>query len=482
MKPDLLPGHSIYRFRPTDALLDRFHELKSQEIYFASPSELQDPLEGYKDLSWKGDQIAWKNFLRHYLLCLMQAILRTLEPGANYRVTSKTLPVRMIDEDLLPEVRRVFGTLCTRFFGDPELAPLPALLAQRRAHMFRSELLSLLQSIHPRVFQIVCTTLQPEQPIHTIDAGFRGRGERSLRLKELFTALDAVVIKHPDDADIVETMTSKMVSAVEQTMFILKYNEATQHDAGWWIIASTFPEIYLDALEELLYFDWYTACFVAEPLQAAMWSQYGDGHRGICLKFQTSTLPSGGPALTLRHQTGLRGNPGNVTPVYDFGPLELHKVQYQSRFAEIDFFRSLGNLDRAQLAFWFKDVDGALSSTGKDLLQENEEWRQVYWANFHSAITTKSEDYSHEKEYRVTLQSHMDLSDRVSRKLRYRFEDLQGIIFGMKTSTDDKVAIARIIHAKCKETDRKDFLFHKADYSRRTGRVEATPWDLLKLV
>lgn len=53
----------IYRFRTADSLLDRFNELERQEIYFASPTELNDPMEGFKDIFWQGDDIVWKNFL-----------------------------------------------------------------------------------------------------------------------------------------------------------------------------------------------------------------------------------------------------------------------------------------------------------------------------------------------------------------------------------------------------------------------------------
>ncbi len=383
----------------------------------------------------------------------------------------------MISEDLDPDVRKVFDTLCARFFADPELALLPGLLAERSSHMSRNEFLSLLWPVHFRVFTIVCTTLQPEQPIHAIDANFRQRGERPLRLKESFAALNAIDGRRADSADIVEAMTSKLVSAIMQTTFILDYNGANRKNGpAWNVIASTFPEIYLNALDKLLYCDWYTACFIAEPTQAAMWSHYGDSHRGACLKFKTSALPSGKPALTLRHLVGMRGTAKSVTPVYDFSQLQLHEVQYEDRYAEIDFFRSLGRLTHRQLAFWFRGVDGALSTTGMDILQESEEWRQVYWENFHNTITTKLKDWQHEREYRVTLQSDEDLSDRASRKLRYRFEDLQGVIFGLKTSPQHKAAIVRIIQEKCKDTGRKDFEFYQSHYSRRTGRVETTQW------
>ena len=82
----------------------------------------------------------------------------------------------------------------------------------------------------------------------------------------------------------------------------------------------------------------------------------------------------------------------------------------------------------------------------------------------------------------MTLQSYLlDLSDRATRKLKYRFEDLQGIIFGIKTTTQDKAALIRILQQKCKATGRKDFELLQAYYARRTGKIVATPWDLVKL-
>jgi len=48
----------VYRFRSIDALLGERAELAKQEIFFASRKQLNDPVEGYKDLFWKGDVIA----------------------------------------------------------------------------------------------------------------------------------------------------------------------------------------------------------------------------------------------------------------------------------------------------------------------------------------------------------------------------------------------------------------------------------------
>lgn len=52
----------FYRFRKTQNIFD-FKELENQEIYFASNKELNDPMEGFKNLVFNGDKIVWRNLL-----------------------------------------------------------------------------------------------------------------------------------------------------------------------------------------------------------------------------------------------------------------------------------------------------------------------------------------------------------------------------------------------------------------------------------
>jgi hypothetical protein len=471
----------VYRFRSTYALLNGFHELENQEIYFASPEELNDPLEGFKDIFWRGDVIVWENLIRHYLLCLMQSVLVAVEHAPDNAAASEDLPILLTEEALQPATIEIFRSICAKVFTDFELADLPALLAGRESSIRRTELLSLLWLIHYRLLKAVCQVISPQQPLNSIDAYLRTRQEAPLRLPQSFAALNQMDRKRADAGDITDQMTANVVKTITQAIFIGEYNGMSQHHGKEWnAISSTFPEVYVNQLEKLLYFDWYTACFVAEPSQAAMWGNYGDGHRGVCLKFRTSINTAGKPALPLRQIVGITGSSGGSNLVYDFRPAELQEVQYRDRYAEIDFFRSLGRLTHPQLAFWFTGKGGAVSSTGLDLLKETEEWRQEYWDNFHQAITTKLTDWQHEQEYRITLHSDFDLSDRLSRKLPYRLENLQGIIFGMKTPTQDKIDIVRIIEGKCRKEGREKFEFHQAYYSRQTGRIATTPLGLIK--
>jgi hypothetical protein len=51
-----------------------YNELENQEIYFSPLEDLNDPMEGFIDFVWKGDEILWENFLKHYVLCFEHVV------------------------------------------------------------------------------------------------------------------------------------------------------------------------------------------------------------------------------------------------------------------------------------------------------------------------------------------------------------------------------------------------------------------------
>jgi len=51
----------LYKFRSNYEYIKE--ELQEEYLYFAEPSELNDPLEGFIKLHWKGDFVLWKNRL-----------------------------------------------------------------------------------------------------------------------------------------------------------------------------------------------------------------------------------------------------------------------------------------------------------------------------------------------------------------------------------------------------------------------------------
>ena len=64
---------------------------------------------------------------------------------------------------------------------------------------------------------------------------------------------------------------------------------------------------------------------------------------------------------------------------------------------------------------------------------------------------------------------------KVPRKLTYDFDSLKGIIFGMRTSTEDKLKIIQIIEEKkkCPENNQADFKFFEAYYSSKDGDIRS---------
>jgi len=130
---------------------------------------------------------------------------------------------------------------------------------------------------------------------------------------------------------------------------------------------------------------------------------------------------------------------------------------------------------------WFHDNEGRRSACADNGIDMSEEQRTNYWKTFADGATTKLDDWEYEKEYRLLLHgSLLDFSAHDSSLAKYDFADLDGIIFGIKTSTEDKLQIMKLIETKCRQLGRNDFKFYQAYYSRQKARIENTEMSLLK--
>ena len=108
-------------------------------------------------------------------------------------------------------------------------------------------------------------------------------------------------------------------------------------------------------------------------------------------------------------------------------------------------------------------------------------WRRGYWQIFGESALYKTPEWAHEEEYRIVVHSGFDMSTKDKRKLKYRFQDLAGIVFGTRTDIEDKLKIMRIIDAKCARERRSDFKFYEIRYLPTESRFQMFPLDLLKI-
>lgn len=232
-----------------------------------------------------------------------------------------------------------------------------------------------------------------------------------------------------------------------------------------------------------MYGEWYVACFLKDYKNPSLWGYYGNGHHGVCLKFKTNLNSENDLSINLYQIVGMGGTKEHSKLIYNNAKTPFYKIKYNQKYPEINFFRSLGVLPLPRLyEQWYMDENKCISSCAS-IFQNEEEWRKKYWDIFSECITTKLGDWIHEDEYRLLLTPmSIDFSDPTRRTVRYNFSDLEGIIFGINTSTEHKLRVVEIILEKCKKEDRKDFKFYQAYYCKETGKIEASELDYLNKV
>lgn len=472
----------FYRFRSIENLIGSRQELANQEIFFASPKDLNDPMEGFKDIFWKGDTIVWRNFFRHYIFCLERLCLLLVLVGEQEPLNVEMIPI-IGNEDQLPtdEAKNISRETWNEFSRNKTISEFMNRLARRSKPIRRNELLFYISSIHIFAVETILRIFEAK--------GLKPSGTSHLRTSELELRV-AKVTKSIDLLEQLESEHTNSANAAEQFYEAMRHTETQLNLIGIAqpdslsgfknrnFVLRDFPSQYLNKAEELLYPEWYVACFMSECSNASVWGNYGNNHSGVCLKFKSS-LVSEHPSISLHRIHGWNSD----GPISGLVPHEFHKVDYVRKFVDVDFFRSLGRLPIPALnKFWLTNGAGERSICADEILSSsNEIWRSNYWSKFHHGITTKSRDWDYEKEYRLILSSSLiDFSDRKDRKLKYNFNDLDGIIFGIKTSLEHKLAIMEIIGKKCQTETRKDFNFYQASFSHDKGCITYAPMSLIK--
>lgn len=236
-------------------------------------------------------------------------------------------------------------------------------------------------------------------------------------------------------------------------------------------LTSEFPNKFITKLENGIYPPWYSASFLKNNKNSAVWGHYGDNHKGVCLKFKTINNDDS-LVLNLETEYGYSSE-----PIIGMRPHNLQKIEYHNKHIEIDFFRSMGRLRKFELnKLWYSDSRGNFSICASHFnsTEKEDEWRESYWKNYNDSLKIKLKEWEYENEYRLIVYGDLiDYSKKESRKLKYDFKDLESITFGIKTPNSSKLKIMKIIEKKCKENSRDSFDFYQAYYSKDNGQIES---------
>ena len=463
--------NTLYRFRSIDALLDKYQELENQTIYFASPDQLNDPMEGFRDIVWSGDRIVWTSFIKNYVYWLLVGYLLFTIIGDSEELDADKIPIpTRWDKPPTPLVLRLFDDIWHEFLNLPNVPKIIEALANSN-RKFRYRELEFFLGVIRDAFRV---QIRESSLAHElISQSERQRSTEKLFSSQQILELIPILIKLLE-----KTKTEETIDAGLREMEALGNNERIIQQLNNPIptgklgkesqLSFDFPKIYLKKIEKLLWPKWYTACFMKNYHNSSVWGNYGDKHEGACLIFK-SVKTGGSNGLELYQETG---KSVRVIP--------FSEISYVEKPGEVDFFRSIGRLTvELLMKLWYTNEEGNISECAAHIPRDGDMdrgdivgWRKSYWDSFYRDITTKTKDWEYEREYRLILDDRSgEFDEEKGRTLTYDFNSLKGIIFGIKTSDDDKLKIIQIIQRKCKENNRTDFKFYQAYYSPENSDI-----------
>ena len=86
----------FYRIRTIDSLLDKYKELENQEVFFYLFYKLNDPMEGFMDFIFKGDEVVWKSLITHFVFCFQQVAFTYKVIEEKIQLNNKIIPIKQI--------------------------------------------------------------------------------------------------------------------------------------------------------------------------------------------------------------------------------------------------------------------------------------------------------------------------------------------------------------------------------------------------
>ena len=447
----------IYRFRGINRVLND-GELKNNYFYFTSPIQQNDPLEGYVNCFWKGDKIAWLGLFKSYIWQLYMVLSNVPIYGEDINgLKDLAFWESEIDFKGLPILETRREVECE--FVEFELIGLLAeelgnLDCELSIHQVQQILLFIhidaLKFVNKKVAEKFNITL-----LNIVDSKDYFDDSNIQRVQNFMKMLTNHSLIDP-----LAKGVEKMIESNNMIKLIdFKEGMNTYNTKMVTFLYSEFAFVYMKRIKQLPFTNWYCVCFNENVSNPALWGYYAEGHQGICLVFKKNVNEYFELEAIAKEDI-------ERTP-----KLKLERVKYGVDPVKIDFFSGLGRLWGDERRHWFNHND-EWSSVWEKIIREEKEWRENYWKNSRERLLRKSFAWKDEKEVRIALEDTWYIHEQHEfRKFKYNFNDLDGIIFGISTSQDNKMEIIKIIKEKCIIENRTDFCFYDAKYDDTKNQI-----------
>lgn len=458
----------FYRFRTIENLFN-FNELVNQEIYLSPVQDLNDPLEGFLNIFFDGDFVLWNNFFKNYFFSLYIFYTELCYKGNERKFCQDDILVSFDIEtrDRIEKKSRFFTEVNNAIVNDGIVKEIVDIFIVQNRIITTQEVSLFLEMLLPyfiNKFYIYEHILEYRKDYHEkVDVTKRD---------EIYISNIRSILKDYKTISNLQLLSSsilKSLSMFTDSDFNYFSNKFTDNTIlANKLVLMRFPSFYLRNLLNLVDNGHSVACFSDNYKDLSMWGYYANSSTGVCLIFKAFNR-DGDYFLPLAHR---KENDSNY---YDY---KLTPVIYNNYRPSISFFSNLLAIPIPQVMHYWYSFDGKISDkvylfSGDELTKR----RKEYWSHLFLTINTKHTSWSHEHEYRISLDclyaNDLNLIDE--RKLIYNFNSLDGIIFGLRTADFNKIKIIKIIKDKCKLCKRKSFNFYQATYDNITGQIISIP-------
>lgn len=232
------------------------------------------------------------------------------------------------------------------------------------------------------------------------------------------------------------------------------------------LFTPAFASLYVERMEQLMFPNWFTACFMSECTNSSVWGNYGKNHTGVCMIFSADIATNGNSCLLLDGAIHGWNKNGAIKGKSSF---KFYPIEYEHKYESINFFESIAQLPEPSIDKRWFSWNGVFSPLAQNY---TDDWMKQYWDNFYKSVTKKTKDWKYENEHRLLICNMTGSYSQTDTTLRYDFKSLKGIIFGINTSDEDKIKIIKVIDKKVKKNKHYDFKFYQAYYCRDSGKIK----------
>ena len=457
----------LYHYRSISSALK---EIGDRTFHFAARNELNDPIEGFVHVYWQGDKAAWEGLFRNYICSLHQGIELYFLRGNEELLHNQTMVIDIHAFDEVP-CGAIWKKTGDQFLADKTIQKLSSFYGNNYLKVTEVELRLIFQFIQKSALTICIQSCIDNKTIPEEE------GKRLLAILNSedphfpFELMEAAVSDEQHRKTIIKT-AEDMIEDIRELQYIrFGFDDETFLYGGqkiitdarkrrdWMTISVDFPKVYVDQLREMIYPESYMVCFSTKNNDSAMWGNYADCHKGICLVYDFDNT------VVVKDE--------NRT--YKVKPKQ---VCYNGDLIDRNFFESFGRLTIPQIKSWLTGSDG-ISDCFMAFSDENA-WRDSYWKAFETKTFRKLKAWEYEQEYRLVLSNSLYTFNTIeSRNLKYDPKVLKGVIFGIRTTEYDKKCIMEELLQWGDELC--DFVFYQAEYDSAEQEIVVREKNLWKI-